>query len=231
VARKKALVVLDDVSDVLQAAPLIPAGSECAVLITSRQSLAMVGASAQLTLGPLRPDEAIALLARLAGRQRTVRESGPAAEIAALCGYLPLALRIAAARLAARPGLPLSAFARRLGSESSRLDELDFRGLSVRGSLAASYEAVSLAGPGALAARLFRLLGLSDGPDVDVGKIAVAAGTTPAAADLALEQLLSEHLVEASGPGHCSISDLTRLYARELLQQDMERSVRSLDLS
>jgi len=226
-ARRKVLILLDDVTAALDVSSLIPAGPGCAVLATSRGLVPGLQASASITLGPLRTDAAITLVSRIAGRKRIFADLAAAAKVAEFCGHHPLALRIVGLRLAARPDWRPRALAKRLAEESARLDELRFGALSVRDGLSASYASVIAATPDTLPARLFRLFGLWDDGDVDAIRIAAAAAVPVETAELAIEQLLNEHLIEPSGPGRYRIGVLARLYARELLHRELELSARS----
>jgi DNA-binding SARP family transcriptional activator len=225
-ARQKVLILLDDVTAALDVTPLIPAGPGCVVLTTSRGLVPGLQASASIRLGPLRTDAAIALISRMAGRKEVTADLAAAVKIAMLCGYHPLALRIAGLRLDALPELGMRVLATRLAEESTRLDELRFGGLSVRESLSASYTSVVASASGTLPARLFRLFGLWDEKEVGADKIAAAAAVPVETAELALEHLLTEHLIEPSGPGRYRIGVLAWLFARELLHQELELSAR-----
>lgn len=226
-ARRKVLILLDDVTAAADVIPLIPAGPGCAVLATSRGLALGSHASAAITLGPLRSAAAVTLISAIAGRKRVVADMTAAAKIAELCGYHPLALRIAGLRLAARPAWRLTALVKRLTEESTRLDELRFGELSVRDCLSASYASVVASAPDPLPARLFRLFGLWDDGDVDANRIAAAAAVPVGTAELALDHLLYEHLIEPRGLSDYRIGVLARLYARELLHQELELSARS----
>ncbi len=157
---RRALVVLDNAADEGQVRPLLPGGAGCAVLVTSRSILAGLAGATQIDLGELAPGQATDLLAGIVGDTRVELESGSAAEIARLCGYLPLAVRIAGSRLATRRHWSLASFASRLGDERGRLSELTVGDLEVRASLALSYQGLNEAEQ-----RMFRLLGLLDAPD------------------------------------------------------------------
>src|SRR5882724_11547324 len=102
-ADRQVLVVLDNAADEAQVRPLLPAGAGNLVLVTSRSRLAGLALAEVIDLGVLPPGQAVELLGKIAGADRVGTEPEAAAAIAALCGYLPLALRIAGARLAARP--------------------------------------------------------------------------------------------------------------------------------
>ena len=102
-AGQRVLVVLDDAADEAQVRPLLPGSAGCAVLVTSRSRLAALAGSHGVSLGALPPDQASGLLAAIIGADRAAAEPDAVAEIARLCGHLPLALRIAGARLVSRP--------------------------------------------------------------------------------------------------------------------------------
>ncbi len=186
-AYQRILVVLDDAADAAQLAPLLPRSDRCATVVTSRRHLATV-AGVRLPVPALPYQEATRLLADLAGRQRVDAESDAAAEIVALCGALPLAVCVAAARLAVRPQWSLAEFARRLAVERGRLDELSVGDLDVRASIGLSYQA--LPEP---AQRLFRRIGLLGTPHWPAWVAEVLSGGG------ALEELVDVHLVEALG--------------------------------
>jgi hypothetical protein len=107
-------IVLDNAADAAQVAPLLPASPGCGVLVTSRRVLSALARARHLLPDVLPAAEAVELLVRLAGHARVATEPGAAADVARGCGYLPLALRIAGARLAARPGWPVQTLAGRL---------------------------------------------------------------------------------------------------------------------
>jgi hypothetical protein len=123
-ADRRVLVVLDNAASEAQVRPLLPASPGCAVLVTSRARLSGLEAAHPLTLDVLEADQAVELLATLAGPGRVAAEPEAAATIVGLCGWLPLAVRIAGARLAGRPQWRLALLAERLADEHRRLDEL-----------------------------------------------------------------------------------------------------------
>jgi tetratricopeptide (TPR) repeat protein len=197
--------------------PLLPAAAGCGVLVTSRQLLASLDGATHLHLDTLPAGDATALLGRLAGEQRVAAEPQAAAEVARCCGYLPLALRIAGARLAVRPGWPLAALAERLADAQRRLDELEVAEAGVRASydvsyrqLQASSEALDRAAAGA-----FGLLGVLDGPELGVPVAARLLESPEEAAEQVLERLVDAQLLETPSPGRYRLHDLLRLYARE----------------
>ncbi|MFD8493694.1 BTAD domain-containing putative transcriptional regulator [Amycolatopsis sp. NPDC059657] len=209
VAGRRLLIVLDNAATAAQVKPLLPAG--CAVLITSRVVLATLAGVTHLDLDVLSPDGAVALLGRLAGADRIAADPAQAAAVARLCGYLPLAVRIAGARLAARRNWTMSVLADRLAGQHRRLDELQVADLAVRASFTVGYQDLR-----ADAARLFRLLGLLDGPDVSVRIAAALADCAVEDAESVLDRLCDAQLLASPVPGRYRMHDLIRLYAREL---------------
>ena len=186
-AGRRVLVVLDNARDAAQVRPLLPGSPTCAVLVTSRARLAGLEGAWLVDLDVLDPEQAVALLGRIVGPGRVAAEPAAAVELARLCGYLPLALRVAGARLAARPYWRLAQLVARLDDERQRLDELAYGHLEVRASLTLSYQALEPA-----ARLLFGRLGVLKAPDV-------AAWVAAALLDSSVEQAteLADRLVDA----------------------------------
>ncbi|MGI5147151.1 BTAD domain-containing putative transcriptional regulator [Plantactinospora sp. CA-294935] len=212
-ADRRVLVVLDDAATAAQVRPLLPGTPGSAVLTTSRRRLSGLIDARHLPVGPLTDDEARALLADVVGPERVAEEPGQAARIAAACGNLPLAVRIAGTRLATR-SWPLAILADRLDDERQRLDELAAGDLQVRASLALSVQALS---PPTREA--FGLLG-SLGP-VSFAPWAVAELLDSADADRVLDELVEASLLEVTRPAdggepRYRLHDLLRVYAEEL---------------
>ncbi|MER5644357.1 BTAD domain-containing putative transcriptional regulator [Streptosporangium sp. NPDC002524] len=157
---RRVLVLLDDAANEAQVEPLIPAGNGCAVVITSRGALTALPGAQRLALGVLGNAAAVRLLGTITGRAELTSGTAAAMRLAELCGHLPLALRIAGARLAARPHWTVDRLLSRLTAEHDRLDELTHGTLSVRASLALGYSGLDEPGR-----TLFRRLGLVDTPD------------------------------------------------------------------
>jgi DNA-binding SARP family transcriptional activator len=233
VAGRRLLVVLDNAADVAQVAPLLPGVPTCGVLVTSRRVLASLDGAVHLHLDVLAPEEATALLGRLAGAERVAAEPEAAASVARLCGFLPLALRIAGARLAARPGWSLRVLADRLGDERERLAELELAERGVRASLAVSYEALRSSGDATdrAAADAFGLLGVPDGPDFGVPVVARLLDRDEPASEALLERLVDAQLLETASPGRYRMHDLMRLYARELAARHSPEADRTAALT
>ncbi|WP_219469947.1 AfsR/SARP family transcriptional regulator [Nonomuraea rhizosphaerae] len=205
-AGRRLVLVLDDATDEGQVRPLLPTGPGSVTLVTSRSPLAGLEAARAYELGVFEADEAVAMLAEVAGRERVAAEPEAALRIVRLCGALPLALRIAGSRLARKPGWTLAHLAGRLGDERRRLDELSAGDLAVRGSLALGYD--GLAGPERL---LLRRLGALSAPDF---------ASWPFGAELeplAEAGLLQSLGLDEAGGERYGWHDLTRLYAAERL--------------
>ncbi len=214
---RRLLVVLDDVPDARSLADLLPAGPGSATVVTSRstlEDLVVTEGAGLLRLGPLPAEEAGHLLARLLG-PRVAAEPEAAARLAELCGRLPLALRIAAARLATHPAWAIADLVPELADERTRLHALDTRGSSsLRAALDATLRHMSDA-----AAHLLALLAVHPGAETDVPAAAALLGSSPAEARGALSALAAHHLLTEISPGRYRRCDLIRLYGAELLDK------------
>jgi DNA-binding SARP family transcriptional activator len=214
-ADRSMLIVLDNARDEQQVRPLLPASPACLVIITSRSQLAGLAAANHarlLSLDVLSQDEAVQMLTAWIGASRTAAESGAVGEIAALCGRLPLALAVAAARAQARPDFPLAALADELRDRAVRLDALDAGDppASVRAVLSWSYRQLT-----ADAARMFRLLGIHPGPHISAAAAASLAAVDKPAARRLLAELARAHLIAEHVPGRYAFHDLLRAYAAD----------------
>ena len=213
-ADREILIILDDAAEEAQVTPLLPGTARGAVLVTSRAQLALPGAQAILLDVP-DEGEAVELLERVAGPLRVRAEPTAAASILSACGRLPLAIRIAGARLSARPAWPLSDFAARLEDTRRRLDELALGQQTVRANFAVSYDALT-----DMARRTFRLLGLCGLESVPEWAAAALLGESRDVTDRALEALVVAGLVNgpetgAAGGLRYRLHDLLRVFARE----------------
>ncbi len=215
-AGRRMLVVLDNTREVAQVRPLLPGSPGCVTVVTSRDALvglvARDGAS-RLEVDLLRLPEAVGLLRELIG-SRVDADPAAAAALARQCCRLPLALRIAAALAVASPDIPLADLATELADPQHRLDVLDTGGdehTAVRSVFTWSYRHLD-----PCAARMFRLLGLHPGPDLDLYAAATLADNAPTQALGALHALTRAHLMYSAGPGRYGMHDLLRAYAREL---------------
>lgn len=224
VAERRMLIVLDNAVNAEQVRPLLPGGSACVVLLTSRSQLSGLvvrDGAERVNVDGLPADEAAALIARIVGAERVGDDV--AAELAAMCAYLPLALRIAAERIAARPHLDVPDLIDELAKEQRRLDLLstvDDETSAVRVVFSWSYRA--LPDP---AARAFRLLGLHAGPDFSSHAAAALLATGGAATRRLLEQLTGVHLLEEIDLDRFRFHDLVRVYAAErVFTEESEQS-------
>ncbi len=214
-AGRQMMIVLDNARDAAQVAPLLPGGAGCLVVVTSRSQLAglIAGQGAYpVTLDVFTEDDAREFLTRRLRSERIAGDLKQISELTRLCGRLPLALAIVAARAALRPGLPLAAVVAELREADGRLDALDGGDpvSSVRAVFSWSYR--NLSDP---AARMFRLLGLHPGPDISVLAAASLAGVPERLARRALTELTAAHLATQSGTGRFALHDLLRSYASE----------------
>jgi DNA-binding SARP family transcriptional activator len=216
VAGQRLLVVLDNATDAEQIRPLLPGSGTCAVIVTSRTRLGGLHGMRQINLGVLDTESAVELLTRITGRDRTIAEPAQTQELARLCGYLPLALRIAGARLAARPHWPVGRLGEQLANEQlNPLSHLVFGSLQVRAGLALGYEGLDLP-----TRRLFRRLGLLAAPDFAAWTGAALLDTTITAAEELIERLVDAQLLETAGYDSTGLiryrfHDLVRAFARE----------------
>ncbi|MFG3344000.1 BTAD domain-containing putative transcriptional regulator [Streptomyces sp. NPDC048018] len=226
------LVVLDNVRSADRARPLLPAGARSATVVTSRLRLGGLVVSElarPVPLGVLGLDESAALLAAAVGADRVAAEPDAARRLAALCDGLPLALRVTAAQLAARPGWRLADLAAELADEQRRLALLTVDGSeSADGSGVPAALRLTVQGLPEEAGRLFRQLGVVPGTDLDRLAAAALLDRTPAVAAEALDRLCDAHLLTEWAPGRHSLHDLVRLYARSL-DPDEDALLRLLD--
>jgi DNA-binding SARP family transcriptional activator/tetratricopeptide (TPR) repeat protein len=213
-AGKRVLVILDNARDAAQVRPLLPGSRSCLALVTSRARLPGLAATEGARLVPLdvlTAGEAHELLASRLG-ERARAEADAAHQLTEACSRLPLALSIVAARVAARPYLPLADLARELDAQG-RLEALDAGDPVASIRAVFSWSCEQLSGP---AARMFRLLGLHAGPDVTIAAAASLAGVDRGQAAAAVAELADTHLIAEHAPGRYAFHDLLRAYAAYL---------------
>lgn len=212
---RRLLIVLDDARDTAQVRALLPGSAGCVVLVTSRRRLSGLPVVRQCDLGVFRPGEALTLLSRVCGAQRVAAEQESALELAEICGFLPLAVRIVASRLAARPNCTVRSFRDRLADERRRLDELRVDDLAVEASFELGYKQLSDA-----EARAFRLIAVVDGPVIPLTWAAALLGLdVPTAEDL-LESLVDVAMLEHRSTNCYGYHDLLRAFARRKAEGD-----------
>lgn len=209
-ASRRLLLVLDNAATAAQVRPLLPGTRDCLTLVTSRVRLASLEGAHSLSLDVLAPPAALALLGSVAGAGRTAADPAAAREVVGLCGHLPLAIRLAASRLASRPLWSVASLAARLRSEAGRLSLLAVDDRGVGAAFAVSYEHLDAAQQ-----RLFGLLGLHPGADFDRYSVAALAELPVDDAEALLESLVDAHLLLQRTADRYTFHDLLREYARE----------------
>ncbi|MFJ5921168.1 AfsR/SARP family transcriptional regulator [Kitasatospora sp. NPDC092948] len=221
VTGRRLLILLDNAAGAEQVAPLLPGSRTCAVLVTSRGWLTTLPGARHLPLDAMATDEALDLLAAVAGRARIDAEPEAAAAIVAACGRLPLAVRVAGSRLAADPGQPLAELAASLADERTRLGELAHEQAAVEPVLALSYARLT-----AEQARALRLLALPDAPDLRVADAAALLDRGPEQTRDLLEALVDLNLLQSPAADRYGFHDLLKVFARRRgAQQDTPASV------
>ncbi|MGY3202370.1 BTAD domain-containing putative transcriptional regulator [Streptomyces sp. TE5632] len=212
---RRVLVLLDNARDAAQVRPLLPGTEGCAALVTSRVRMVDLAGAHLVDLDVMSPDEALALFTKIVGEERVAAEREAALDVVAACGFLPLALRIAASRLAARRTWTVSVLAAKLADERRRLDELQAGDLAVKATFELGYGQLEPA-----QARAFRLLGLADGPDISLAAAAAVLDLPADDTEDLLESLVDTSLLESAAPGRYRLHDLVRLYARACAERD-----------
>jgi DNA-binding SARP family transcriptional activator len=212
---RRVLVVLDDAASADQVRPLLPGTPGCRVVVTGRgglDGLVAVNGAARLGVEPLDEATAVALLRWSLGAQRSAAETRALRALAAACGYLPLALRVAALRLTVSATCSIAAYTARL--RRGGLAELAVDG-DPRSDLSAVFGESYRRLP-APTRRLFRLLGDVPGPDITAERTATLAGMAPAAARREMDRLVAVHLLSSPTAGHYTLHGLVREHARSL---------------
>ncbi|MFB7473063.1 BTAD domain-containing putative transcriptional regulator [Kitasatospora sp. NPDC056184] len=211
-AGRRVLVLLDNARDAEQVRPLLPGGAGCAVLVTSRTRIGALP-NARFTELPVLPaEEAVTLLTRVVGAERVAAEGEAARELVRLCGQLPLAVRILAARLACRPGWSVARLVEQLGGERYRLDALRSGDLAVDSSFRFGFDLLD-----AEQARAFRMLAVPEVPDLSAAEAAAVLDRPEPAAEALAESLVDCSMLEVSaGPDRYRYHDLLRAFAQRI---------------
>ena len=226
-ADRRVLLVLDNVADPDQVRPLLPGAPGSLVVVTSRDrlgGLVAMDAAERLTLDVLPPADALEVLTRAAGPARVGADPDAAAELTRLCGHLPLALRIAGARLADRPDVEIGRHVAELAvrGRTTRLSVDGDGTATVRGAFDLSYQALRPA-----ARRVFRLLGLVPAPSgLDAAAAAAVTGLPVAEVEPLIDALARLHVVKVTGGGRVVYHDLLLQYAAELTAEEDEPHAR-----
>ncbi|MFK4087931.1 BTAD domain-containing putative transcriptional regulator [Kribbella sp. NPDC020789] len=210
VAGRRLLIVLDNARDSAAVAPLLPGSPTCAVLITSRSQLTGLDVRERLHLGLLSTADANALLAQLIGTDRATEDVASSNGLIERCDHLPLALRIAGARLRHRPSWTVAHINERLDRLGRRLSELTADGLGVSATFELSYQQLPSAQQ-----EFFRLLSLLPGRDIDQYGAAALTGHDPLDVSDLAESLVDANLLLQPAPGRYEFHDLLREYATQ----------------
>jgi hypothetical protein len=222
-AERRVLLVLDNAVSSTQVRPLLPGASTSAVLVTSRNQLAGLvirDGFQRIELPLLSSGESMEYLRLAVGRDRVRTESAAAADLAGLCGHLPLALSMVAERVAGTPAMTLADMRADLADERERLDRLgieDEPASTVRAAFSWSYHSLK-----PRTARFFRLLGLHPEPEFTAAGAAALTGRSAAEARILLRDLTAGHLVEVVAQDRYRLHQLMRLYVRDLCAEDGE---------
>ncbi|MFI1917111.1 AfsR/SARP family transcriptional regulator [Nocardia sp. NPDC020380] len=205
---RRMLLVLDNACDAAQVVPLLPGEPGCAVLTTARRPLTALPGVYSAALRVLETGEAVRLFTRIVGARRTAAEPEAARRIVELCGLLPIAVRIVAARVAARPQWTIVSEADRLAAERHDLDRFRAGELALTAAFRAGYEQLPPA-----AARAFRLLAAAQLPDLPLAATAAVLDTIEPLAEDVCEELVDRGMLETAGRGRYHYHDLMRLFA------------------
>jgi len=207
---QRMLLLLDNAQGAAQVRPILPSEPECFVIVTSRTMLSTLDNAVHTKLDVLTDEESTALIGRFDNRAARPDEREHVTAIVRLCGRLPLAIRVAAARLAASPQWTLKSFAEHLRSEHSRLDVLQQEDLDVRASIMVSHRALETRH-----AELLTFIGLLDCSDIGLPVAAALAGLPLDQARALLRRLVDEQLIREPTVDRYGMHDLIRLYVRE----------------
>jgi DNA-binding SARP family transcriptional activator len=221
-AERQTLIVLDDARDAAQVRPLLPGTGSCAVIVTSRHRLPDLAGSRLIDLDVLDEGEAAELFTRIIGTDRAEAEPGPVRDVLGVCAGLPLAIRIAGARLAARRSWTVRTLADRLADQRRRMDELTAGDLAMRASFQVSFDTLPHRdGRGGVdPGHAFRMLGVWQGSSIRLRAAAALIGEPEDPVAGALEVLVDAHLLESPAPDRYRLHDLLRVYAAERAQAD-----------
>ncbi|MEV5880103.1 BTAD domain-containing putative transcriptional regulator [Streptomyces sp. NPDC052101] len=217
---RRAMLILDDVADDAQVRPLLPGVAGCGVLLTSRTRLSALPGVRPVTLGAFSSAEAQQLLQSIVGAERLAACPQQTQALIECCARLPLALRIAGSRLAARPQWPLDRLTKRLAETFRRVSELRIADLALSEVLASSYERLTPS-----ARRALRLLSLVESATFSTWTAALLLDLPLDAADDAIDQLVDAHVVDlvkddSTGQFAYTLHGLMRCYVRERAAAD-----------
>ena len=226
IGERRILIILDDVTSVAQAMALIPGNPDCGIIITSRNPLASLPGARHVKVGNLEEPACAELLGKVIGEVRTAAEPDAVNWLIRFCDQLPLAVRIAAAKLSTRPHWSIAHMVQRMRDEPRRLDELAIDGIGIRAPLADSYSGLS-----PQAQQLFMRLSLLGSVDFGAWVSAPLLDLDLEEAEDALDELVVAHLVEVrveeDRTSRFRLHDLVRIYAQEqfgMVEEAAERA-------
>lgn len=224
---RRMLLMLDNVVDAAHVADLLVDLGASTAIVTSRRVLTSLVGAVHTHLDVLSEPEALDMLGVIAGADRLSREPDAASRVIGYCGHLPLAIRVAAARLAARPAWPIAHLVDRLDDERNRLDELEVADLGVRAiRFAVDRQSADAVGK----------LSLPDWHDISTTVAARLLDLPESAAAEALQLMVDANLLTATRPGFYRQHDLLRVYGRDHAAKELSEtsrvatSTRALDL-
>ncbi|WP_067801562.1 AfsR/SARP family transcriptional regulator [Actinomadura formosensis] len=212
---QRVLIVLDDVPGSDSLCPLMPASPEVAVLMTSRSNLTEVPGIVPVEVGVFTVEQSVRLLSNVVGAHRITAEQAAVNLIVHATGRLPLSVRAAAARLAARSHLNVGQLAQRLSDPEGRLDELSYGSLDMRAYLGPSVDLLD-----GTTRRVWFAIGLLQVPDFGAWIVAAATDTPTPGVEPVLDHLVDRGLLEVVGTDHMGVlryrmHRIMGLYARE----------------
>ncbi|MFD9903503.1 BTAD domain-containing putative transcriptional regulator [Streptomyces sp. NPDC059063] len=225
-ATRQVLVVLDNARDPAQVRDLLPGTPGSAVLLTSRSRLVGLTGATLVDLRPMARSESLELLTRIIGEQSVAAEPEAAAEVLDACGHLPLAIRIVASRLVARPDHTLAETAALLADERRRLGEFRTEDTAVETTFRLGMELLD-----AEHVRAFRLLALPEIPELSVPVAAALLARPEREAEELCESLVDLSLLESVAPGRYRYHDLLRLFARQTARAELPDHERTAALT
>jgi tetratricopeptide (TPR) repeat protein len=223
------LILVDDVDQAAQVRPLLPGSANCAVIVTSRRRLSglLMDGAELVELRPLDSADGASLVAGMVPEHRLSGQQPALRQLVTLCAGLPIALRVAGARLALRHTWSVTHLVEYLSDDRRRLDRLSLEGEhTVQNVLNVGYRDLP-----AQARKLYRVLGLHPGPDFGSPVVAAAGQLTPESADDSLEMLAEASLVEDLGQDRYRLHDLIRLHARQTAEREWKPATRERVLS
>lgn len=224
-AGRRAVVVLDNAAGSEQFRPLLPTEPGTVVLVTSRRRLSHPEVGSSRTLPVMTTEEGVDLLAFTVGRERVEAEPDAAAQVVRSCGHLPLAIRLAGARLAHRPGWRLTDLAEQMAGPAPTLRHLAREESTITSAFAASYGPLS-----EVTKLVFRFLGLYPGSRFSPMAVAALTGLTVTETRAALDELVDRNMVEDVDPTRYRLHDLMRQYSVELCSRTDSAGQRQLGL-